>query len=104
IYQQRFADAGQFTFVLVGSFTPETIRPLVLTYLGGLPAAGRQETWRPVGGPLPVGITRVSMAEGKEPKSAVRIVFTGESSFSLDDVHRHGALMQLLEQRLREVL
>ena len=37
-YKARFADASHFTFVFVGSFTPETIRPLVETYLASLPA------------------------------------------------------------------
>src|SRR6202008_5038203 len=37
-YKARFADAGHFTFVFVGSFTPESIRPLVETYVASLPA------------------------------------------------------------------
>lgn len=49
IYRERFADVGDFTFVLVGNFQPVEIQPLVVTYLGGLPAAGREETWRNVG-------------------------------------------------------
>ena len=37
-YKARFADASHFTFVFVGSFTPESIRPLVETYVASLPA------------------------------------------------------------------
>src|SRR5262249_29100295 len=37
-YKARFADASNFTFVFVGSFTPERIRPLVETYVASLPA------------------------------------------------------------------
>ena len=37
-YKARFADAGNFTFVFVGSFTLETIRPLIETYVASLPA------------------------------------------------------------------
>ena len=36
-YKDRFADASDFTFVFVGSFTLETIRPLVEAYLASLP-------------------------------------------------------------------
>jgi zinc protease len=32
-YKDRFADASDFTFVFVGSFTPETMKPLVERYL-----------------------------------------------------------------------
>ena len=45
-YKARFADASNFTFVFVGSFTPDTIRPLVETYLASLPATHAHETWR----------------------------------------------------------
>ncbi|MBK8506402.1 MAG: insulinase family protein [Saprospiraceae bacterium] len=37
IYEDRFADASDFTFVFVGNFTPESIRPMVITYLASLP-------------------------------------------------------------------
>jgi zinc protease len=37
-YKDRFADASDFTFVFVGSFDPETMKPLVERYLGGLPS------------------------------------------------------------------
>jgi zinc protease len=34
-YRDRFADASDFTFVIVGNFTVDSIKPLVLTWLGG---------------------------------------------------------------------
>src|SRR5206468_2110155 len=48
-YKARFADAGNFTFVFAGSFTPGTIQPLVETYLASLPAIHARETWRDLG-------------------------------------------------------
>ena len=44
-YRDRFADAGDFTFVFVGTFEPERIRPLLERYLGSLPSLGREESW-----------------------------------------------------------
>ena len=41
-YKARFADASNFTFVFVGSFTPESIKPLVETYIASLPATHAQ--------------------------------------------------------------
>ena len=104
IYQERFADASQFTFFLVGNFTPESIRPLVLTYLGGLPSLGRKETWRPVGGKPPAGVVQVAVVRGKEPKSAVRIVFSGEGRYTRENIHDLTTLIRLLDLRLHEVL
>ncbi|HEY2561918.1 MAG TPA: insulinase family protein, partial [Caldimonas sp.] len=48
-YKARFADAGNFTFVFVGSFTVESIKPLVETYIASLPATHAHETWKDLG-------------------------------------------------------
>jgi zinc protease len=40
-FHERFADASDFTFVIVGAFKPDSIRPLVERYLGGLPSIHR---------------------------------------------------------------
>ena len=48
-YKARFADASNFTFIFVGSFTPEALKPLVETYLASLPATHKKETWRDLG-------------------------------------------------------
>src|SRR4029453_4606520 len=37
-YKARFANAANFTFIFVGSFPPEALKPLVETYLASLPA------------------------------------------------------------------
>jgi zinc protease len=41
IYKERFADASDFTFVFVGNFTAEKIKPLLEQYLGSLPSINR---------------------------------------------------------------
>jgi zinc protease len=103
-YQARFADASDFTFVLVGNFTPATIKPLILTWLGGLPSQGRHEKWRDLGVTPPSGIVKVEVKRGLEPKSEVRIVFSGDAEFSRENRHDLDALSDVLETRLREVL
>jgi zinc protease len=104
VYRDRFADFSGFTFILVGNFTPESIKPLVQTYLASLPAAGRKETWRDVGVRLPKGVVKVNVDKGLEPKAEVQIIFPGESAFSRENRHMLGALASLLEIRLREIL
>ncbi|HEX3128167.1 MAG TPA: insulinase family protein [Thermoanaerobaculia bacterium] len=104
IYKERFADAGDFTFILVGSFQPEAIKPQVEAWLGGLPTAGRKEMWQDVGVQPPDGVVEVKVERGLEPKSRVQIVFTGDAQFSRESRHAIKALSDLLEVRLREVL
>ena len=84
-YKARFADASNFTFVFVGSFTPETIKPLVETYLASLPATHAHETWRDLGITPPTGVVEKTIEKGIAPKSQVAIVFSGP--FEYDDAH-----------------
>ena len=105
VYRDRFADAGDFTFFFVGNFTLEQVEPLVCTYLGGLPAAGRKEQWRDPGVETPKGVVAKKVYRGIEPKSQSQLVFTGpfkfdgwRNNFQLD------AMAAVLDIKLREVL
>lgn len=103
-YKARFADASRFTFVFVGSFTPETIKPFVETYVASLPATRAGETWRDLGIRPPTGIVERTVEKGIAPKSEVSIVFTGP--FVYDDAHRLAlrALALVLQARLFETI
>jgi zinc protease len=76
-YKDRFADASDFTFVLVGSFDLPTIKPLVERYLSSLPALHRKEAGRNVGIRPPQGVVDRQVTKGSTPKSQVGVVFTG---------------------------
>lgn len=43
MYKDRFKDAGDFTFLFVGNITLDEAKPLIETYLGGLPTIHRTE-------------------------------------------------------------
>ena len=66
-YRQRFADAGNFTFVFVGNVQPERLLPLCQTYLGSLPGPvdkGPRAIWESTGPralskrPSPAGVSQ----------------------------------------------
>jgi zinc protease len=103
-YRERFADASDFTFVFVGSFEPEMLRPFVEQYLAALPSLDRVERVRDFGiTPAPGVLTR-RVEKGIEPKSQTRIVFTGP--FEYDERNRAiiRAMGMSLEGRLRVAL
>ena len=85
-YQDRFADASDFTFVFVGSFDLATLKPLVERYLASLPALHRDESPRDVGVMFPAGVVDEEVRSGIEPVSQVSIVFSG--AFENDEMHR----------------
>ena len=103
-YRDRFADLGDFTFFFVGNVDPAVLRPLVETWLGGLPSAGRKETWRDIGMRPPTGIVRKVVRRGLEPKARTQFVFTGPFTDSREHRHAMRSMRDALQIRLREVL
>jgi zinc protease len=103
-YKARFADAGNFTFVFVGSFTPEAIKPLVETYIASLPATHAHETWRDLGIVPPTGVVEKTIEKGIAPRSQVAIVFAGP--FEADDAHRLAlrTMTLVLQARLTDTI
>jgi zinc protease len=103
-YQDRFGDAGDFTFVIVGNVDPEKLRPLVETYLGGLATAGRKEKEKDLGIKRPKGKTIKTIAKGIEPKAQVYLTFHGDQKWTRDDERDLGIFVEVLNLRLFEVL
>jgi zinc protease len=103
-YKARFADAGNFTFVFVGSFTLDAIRPFVETYLASLPAAPAHETWRDLGIRPPAGVIERTVRKGIAPKSEVSIVFTGPLEYDPTTLLALQTATLLLQGRLNDAL
>lgn len=103
-YRERFADASDWTFVFVGAFELEEMRPLVETWLGGLPTTGAGETWRDEGVRPPEGVVEKVVRKGIEPQSQTRIVFHGPFEFTSDNRLRIRLLAEALQIRLREIM
>jgi zinc protease len=104
VYRDRFREAGDFTFIIVGNLDPARLRPLVATYLGSLPSTGRKERWRDVGVGWPAGKQSKTVIKGQEPKSLVLLGFHGREQFSHASEDDLDVLGEVLSIRLREVL
>jgi len=104
VYRDRFADASDFTFVLVGALTLEQTRPLVERYLANLPALRRAEQWRDIGLKPPAGVVEREVKRGIEPKSQTELVFSGPFPFSREERFVLRSLADVLDIKLREQL
>ncbi|MEP6732369.1 MAG: insulinase family protein [bacterium] len=104
IYRERFADGSAFTYFFVGSFKPDSLRPLVEQYIASLPALHRSEKARDVGIRPPVGVVERTVRMGVESKAQTELVFTGECKYSYENRVTINALRDLLDIRLREAL
>ncbi len=103
-YKERFADASDFTFIFVGSFTPDTLKPLIETYLGALPSKNRKETWRDVTYSLPKTVINRTLHKGMEPKSIQTVIFFGPFKWTLPNVIKGHFVTEVLNIKLREQL
>jgi zinc protease len=104
-YQDRFSDASDFTFVFVGSFAVDQMKPLVEKYLGSLPSTNRKETWKDNGPRTPRNqVIEKRVEKGIEPKSQVAIVFTGDFQWAPVNRVALRSLGDVLQTRLRETL
>ena len=92
-YRERFANAADFTFFMVGSFKPDEVAPLLARYLGALAVDG-QEDVRLQGSrhPFP-GLDRARPCrEGAGASQPDRDQLLRRSAGRLDDcrAHQHG--------------
>lgn len=103
-FQDRFGDAGDFTFVFVGNVDVAQMKKLSATYLASLPSKGRKEKWKDVGKKHPGGTKKVEVVKGQDPKSSVRIMYHGNAKWTPEAEDDLKQVAEVLEIRLREVL
>ena len=102
IYRDRFADASDFTYLMVGNFKTDEVIPFLEKYIGGLPSTRRKETWKDVTPGFPAGKVVVEVPKNSEPQSLVAMVWKGD--FKWKDKYRQGftMLMNIISIKLRE--
>ncbi len=104
IYRQRFGDASDFTFIFVGNFDVEKIKPELLKYLGNLPTKNGSENWKDLGIRPPKGGFKKVINRGVDQKSQVQITFTGPTEYNLQESRNMVYLADLLTIKLTEIL
>jgi zinc protease len=104
VYRERFANAGDFTFFLVGAFDEETIKPLVEKYIGSLPGKPVKENFRDLGIRPPTGMVDKTIAKGEEQQSLVSLQFISPAPYSQDDAYKIKSLGELMSIKLVEKL
>ncbi|MBN1480560.1 insulinase family protein [candidate division KSB1 bacterium] len=103
-YKNRFADAGDFYFILVGNIDMEAIKPLVLTYLGGLPSLNRENSNKDTKVALLPGKHEKVIYKGMEEKARVQIVLHGDYEWSRENNYAFQSMAQVLRIKLRETI
>lgn len=104
-YKQRFSNAADFTFFMVGAFKVDQALPLLAQWVGSLPSAGtRSSVFRDIGVRFPAGIQKAEVQKGREPRAQTLISFFADPSFDPVEQERVIATTTVLETVLRDAL
>ncbi|OFW27329.1 MAG: hypothetical protein A3H97_10795 [Acidobacteria bacterium RIFCSPLOWO2_02_FULL_65_29] len=104
-YRQRFSNAADFTFFMVGAFKPDDVIPLLAQYVGSLPSTGkRTSTYKDVAIQFPTAIERARVEKGREPRSQTVISFFADPPIDSAEGERINAATTVLQTRLRDML
>ncbi|WP_454802980.1 M16 family metallopeptidase [Mucilaginibacter phyllosphaerae] len=104
IYKERFANAGDMTFVFAGSIDIATAKPILEKYLGSLPRTQTMDKAKDLDLAIPAGEISKTVYKGKEAKASVLLVYSGKYDYDERNNIFFDALRETLNIRLLETL
>jgi zinc protease len=102
IFKDRFADASDFTYLMVGNFKVDDVIPMLEKYIGGLPSIKRKEIWKDITPKFPKGLVNVEVPKNSEPQSRVAMVWKGDFTYNEKERQCFTMLMNILSIKCRE--
>ena len=97
MYKDRYKDASDFTFYLVGNVNLEQMKPMIAKYLGALPSINRKETFKDNKMYIRKGEYKNEFAKKQEtPMATIMFLYSGTCKYDL----RSNTLLSFLDQAL----
>jgi zinc protease len=104
-YRERFANAADFTFFMVGAFNVNDALPLVAQYVGSLPSTKVSTSrFRDLGITFPPKSEKARVEKGREPKSQAVVSYFADPPIEEHEQTRVEAATEVLEIALRDIL
>jgi zinc protease len=104
-YRERFANAADFTFFMVGAFKVDDVVPLLAQYVGSLPSKGQpSSTFKDVGLRFPAATQEAKVEAGREPRGQTVISFFADPSIDPMEQEQIIAATTVLDIALRDIL
>lgn len=99
MYSDRFKDASDFTFILVGNIDLATIEPLMENYLAALPTTGRKESYKKENLMHPrQGVYHNEFIKKQEnSKSSIFVLYNGKCDYNNENLIKMSYLNQILD-------
>jgi zinc protease len=98
IQKERFQNASQFTFVIVGNFDEQTIRPLIEQYVASLPGKGQPDNFRDVRTPALGEVKNNFTVKTESPNAISYEIWMAKMPLTLENSVKIDALGQALSQ------
>ena len=100
IYRERFADASDFTFFIIGDVEEDVARAAAEKYIGSLPAAGHKEKFVDNHEDMVKGHTmRNVVIPFKTPKASVNLLYSGRHKLDRKTRQEMSVLRDVLNMR-----
>ncbi len=104
-YKDRFANAADFTFFMVGAFKVDETVPLLAQYLGTLPSKGQPSSaFKNVGLKFPDTSQEAKVEAGREPRGQTVISFYADPSVDPNEQEPIVEATTVLDIALRDIL
>ncbi|MGC1630744.1 MAG: insulinase family protein, partial [Gelidibacter sp.] len=105
IYLERFENASDFEFFIVGDLDIETLKPLLETYIASIPTKNKPELWKDNSSEwLKSNIDKDVFIKMEDPKSTVRISYKNNFKYNLKNNLLARTLADVLDLRYMERL
>lgn len=104
IYNSVYGNADGMHFTFVGNIDPEAAKPLFEKYLASLPGKTEKHSFKDNGARPVTGVVEANIKKGKDPKSVITILWTGETEYSREENLALRALVDALNIKVIEKL
>ncbi|MBW7676021.1 M16 family metallopeptidase [Chryseobacterium chendengshani] len=104
VYKEKFANAGNFHFYFVGNIDEAKFKNEVLQYIASLPSTGKTTNFKDTGYRSITGDYTKVYKKGKDPKSMVQIVYSGETPYNEKEALALSALGEVATIKVIEKL
>lgn len=105
IYNDRFKDASNFTFYIVGAIGESKAKKLAQKYIGNIKSLNTNENYKTLTSAFPKGVTAKTFKfKMDDPKAGVYCYLNTNKEFSFDLLYRYNILQMILSDKLQKVI
>lgn len=105
IYKERFSNAADFEFFIVGDVAAKELKPLLEKYIASIPSTGKKENFRDIGNEwVSNRIDKDIYLKMKDPKTNVNISYKINREYTPRNIFITNILKSIVQMRMNKTL